>query len=405
MNEDTQMTTGWRDQAPSADLRAKTLARVSAKPRRTTLTFLGLGLVGSGAAAAVLSTMTLFASAPVTLAQVMNADENAESITIVNKRIMGPDKGNGFTVTTKSVGKYFLTTITDENGLQNFGYTDGTEKVSYYGIIRMAAMDGQSNKLDTSFRRPKISAMLKSMKQSKIEENFDWNGRKVTRFTCKMKVRGTDVDQELFVDPKTQLPIRFVSMRDNRSWGDEWTYDYSPIDPASLKPKIPDGTKVVDNRKVRAPFPAWVKRGSSIPFAEFGPSEFAILVDRSLIDRKKFQTPYECTFTDATSKKHSFKGNFTPLMSPSVQIGGKSFAVIVYSHFPGTSEDFTLNDTVSGSVKIAGKTIPFNNIPVAKTATVYMLNSPFSDAYYAKHPNEDERVQRAKWKARQKAED
>ena len=369
-------TAGWRDQAPSLHLKGDILSRIDKGAKTRRIRVLTLGFIGSGIGAAALSAVFLMGSAPVTLAQVIAADDKADSITIVNKRIMGPGKGDDLTFTSRLLGQ----TIRTEFGYSpadprrgSFGYRDKNRVVGYLAEFKLAYVDETSKHYTIRMHQPKISNLLKDFKAAKVEKDFDWNGRTVTRFTYKVSLRGTDLDQELLADPKTNLPIKFTSMRDKGSWGDEWTYDYSQISPQVLEPVLPDGTLVIDNRKQREIMKPLV--GQKIPFIQFSPSE--LIVPVSGLSLPKTGAPFSLKVTAKSGETKTFKGTYSPVTTPMMRISGKDFVSLGVSEQSLGWNDHWIGETTSGQLKILGKTYSFSNVPVILSASSYSLNEPY----------------------------
>ncbi len=398
MNEPTQWNTeGWRDHEPSDFLRQSILDRVARPPKSYRQRWLTLGLVGSGLGAAALSTIFLFAASPVTLAQVIAADDKANSVTIVNRRLMGPEKGGGFTVITKQVGKYWRVDLQNPSFPLNdkvVTYGDGETSIGIRPYLKLAVIDGPAKNYGVLEGRPKVSSLLKDFNAAKVQKNFDWKGRKVTRFTYKAKVRGTDVDQELLVDPSTDLPIRFISMRDHRSWGDEWTYDYSTLDPASLKPEIPSSFETIDDREQRKKMTATVEgRQNTVSLAAVSPYNIALFVDPSIVPQVMTQTTLKYQGTDG--KLHSINGFFwgqaqevvgkgtvnnlhLHIFGGEVHIGQRYLQMLVFNSPDLNSwKQNWLKDQLSGELMIGKKSYKIDNADVIRVGEVYRATAPF----------------------------
>lgn len=398
MNEHTQWNTeGWRDHEPSNNLRESILnlaAQSSPVYRRR---WFALGLIGSGLGAAALSGVFLFAASPISLAQVIAADDKANSVTIVNRRIMGPEKGGGFSVITKQVGKYWRVESRTQTNSVNDGavsYGDGEISIGFRPTLNLATIDGASKHYSLVAGRPKVSSLLKDFKAAKVQKNFDWNGRKVTRFTYKAKVHGTDIDEELLVDPATNLPIRFLSMRDHRSWGDEWTYDYSTIDPASLKPEIPKGTEVIDNREQRKKMTVAVENNqNTMPFAAVSPFQIAIFVDPSNVPTIMSEMRLEYQGADGKSHKvdgYAWGANRVAIQSAvkdkthyhlfggPVNIAKRDLEMLVFNTPDLNSwKQNWLKDHLTGTLKIGKKSYKVENVDVIRVGEVYRATDPF----------------------------
>jgi hypothetical protein len=376
MNDQPIETQGWRDQSPRITLKGEILEKALASPASRRFSPFAAGIVGSGIGVVALSAVMLFSTAPISLAQVIAADEKAESITIVNKRIMGEDKGNGFTVTTKSTSGVTLSTVvrSGSKSPESWGYSDKQNVIRYMDGYKLAVFDAPGAPT-RNIRRLKASEILKDFKAAKVEKNFDWNGRKVIRFTYKAKLRTTDVDEELLVDPKTNLPIRFISMRDNGSWGDEWNYDYSKLDAKALKPKISSETEVIDNRKVRAKMQEIVSASKSqIPLVEVGPAEIGVLVPADWAP-KKGDIKFEIKLSTKDGSEKVFSGTTSPVNPQTTQVGRHRFLALIANQFDSYWKDKSFGDKVSGSVTVNGKKHPFSDLPVVKTGYLYFINN------------------------------
>ncbi|MEI8281091.1 MAG: hypothetical protein WCG75_01680, partial [Armatimonadota bacterium] len=313
MNNYEFPTDGWRDLSVDSALKSKILVKLDHRERSRTKLFVGLGFLSTGLGAAGLSAFFLFGTPTTTLAQVIEAGSKVKSFTWTNRRIMGPEKGNGWTTITRVSGDALLSEhkagIPSRND-GTFGYSDSQQRIHYFGQFKLALIDGPGNKGAIIDEIPKISRILKDFKSSKIEKDFAWNGRKVTRFTFKNKNHDYDIDQELLADPQTNLPLKFISMRDNRSWGDEWTFDYSPIDKKTLKPTIPADAKVVDLRPQRQKLMATLSHSKSdVPtWLSSSLFESVLIVKKSAVLQNQFMQ-FEADVTSEQLKKTiHFKG-------------------------------------------------------------------------------------------------
>ena len=400
MNDQHFDTTGWRDQSPSLLLKGDILGKVARQDRTRRLKVLGLGLVTSGLGFAALSSVLLFSSAPLTLAQVIAADEKAVSMTCINRRIMGDPKKSSFTTTTREVADVMTIVVTSNSNPKGvmFGYIDRTGTVTVDTRFNLVTLDNRQKLSSYAYRRPKLSEFLKDFKNSKVEKDFDWNGRKVTRFTCKVVLNNTDVDQELLVDPKTSLPIRFTNLRDHRSWGDEYTYDYSKLDPKSLKPSIPNDALIVDHAKLRTEI---VKIASSsnasIPFLDSSPYQLAIPLKLSLLPKLGL-TNFELRISTTNGAIEMYKGTFGRFGSSCIRLTGgddktsaKDFAVLTVDQLNPHWKDDGFKDNVNGSLIVNGKTYTFSKLPVIKSGFLPLLLQAFEDKYKAAHPEDQPR--------------
>lgn len=375
MNDQPIETQGWRDQSPRTTLKGEIMEKALSVQARRRFSPFAAGLVGSGIGVTALVMVTLMSVSQVSLAQVIAADAKADSITIVNRRIMGEDKGNGFTITTKTTKDVRSSSVTryGADSPESWGYSDQKEVMWYRANLNLAIYDQPSRKSSTP--RLTASQILKDFKAAKVEKNFDWKGRKVTRFTYKAKLRSTDVDEELLVDPKTNLPIQFISMRDNGSWGDEWHYDYSKLDFKNLKPKIPAGTEIIDNRKQRVLMQnILAKATSQVPLVQVAPFQVGILVAKNLV-REKGETKFEIKLKTKSGETKVYSGSTSPLGLQTVKAGGRQYYLLLAMNQEDSSwKDKSFGDKVSGSVTVDGKTLSFSNLPAMRIADPYLLN-------------------------------
>lgn len=375
MNDQPIETQGWRDQSPRTTLKGEIMEKALSVQARRRFSPFAAGLVGSGIGVTALVMVTLMSVSQVSLAQVMAADAKADSITIVNRRIMGEDKGNGFTITTKTTKDVRSTSVTryGADSPESWGYSDQKQVMWYRASLNLAIYDQPNRKSSTP--RLTASQILKDFKAAKVEKNFDWKGRKVTRFTYKAKLRSTDVDEELLVDPKTNLPIQFISMRDNGSWGDEWHYDYSKLDFKNLKPKIPAGTEIIDNRKQRVLMQnILAKATSQVPLVQVAPFQVGILVAKNLV-REKGETKFEIKLKTKLGETKVYSGSASPLVLQTVKAGGRQYYLLLATNQEDSSwKDKSFGDRVSGSVTVDGKTLSFSNLPAMRIADPYLLN-------------------------------
>ncbi|MBI1331996.1 MAG: hypothetical protein GC165_03860 [Armatimonadetes bacterium] len=380
MNEPTFDLDGWRDSSPAPYLAGDLLARVERDAKRRRAKLVVLSLAGSGLGVAALSTVFLFGSAPMTMAQVIAAEKKADSVTIVNHRIMGSPEKRSFTVTTKIAKGVCVNfyTLDDEKGpAQNFSYRDDKTVMGYVAAIHAGSIDVPSTRYQLQFRIPSLDDILKRFPPPTVERDFDWKGRKVTRFVCTKVTSNTDQRVELLADPQTNLPIRLLAMRDHGSWGDEYLYDYSKLDPADLKPEFPAGTEVFDNREVRkAMMTAVGQAGRGMPFIEVSPTEVVIPIPVAVAPKSR-SVKFELNVKTGNGATKHFSATYTPYFG-TLRIDKQSFAPFRWS---GMQDDWSkvwkAGDKVSGSVKFGDKTLKFEKVPLIRCAGAVILNEPF----------------------------
>ncbi len=380
---------GWRDQAADNSLKGAILGKISRRDRLRRARALAWGFVCSGVGIAALTAFVLLSTTGITLAQVIAADQKAVSLTIVNRRIMGAAKAGGFTITTWVLGDQARTEVqlaASKEPTRDFYHIDREQTIWYRAGLNLAVYDGKFKNQERALRAPRASELLRDFKAARVEAAHDWNGRTVTRFTYNADVANTGVDQELLVDPDTKLPIKFTSMRDHGSWGDEWTYDYSKIDPSRVIPVIPQGTRVIDNRKQRAAM-GRIARSSkgTVVMAEIAPKQIVVLVERSVVPGAGF-TPFEIRLKGRDGSEKSYKGDLNLNISGKVRVGERDLVAILWSeHLTPWDERWFGETTVSGRVRIADKTYSFSELPAFATGDVHTLNVPFAEAYRAAH--------------------
>ncbi|MCO5296223.1 MAG: hypothetical protein M9921_05135 [Fimbriimonadaceae bacterium] len=384
---------GWRDRAAELALKDTVLDLIPRRDRSRRLRVLALGLGGSSLALGALSLFVFFGSSKVTLAQVIAADQKADSLTIVHRRIMSPEKGGGFTVTTWVLGDQTRTELQralDPEPTGDFYCTHGEETIWYRSALNLVVYDAKSKIQPRANRAPRVEEMLKDFAAAKVEEGYNWNGRTVTRFTYKADVGNTNVDEELLVDPETKLPIRFTSMRDRGSWGDEWTYNYAKFDPARLKPNVPASAQVIDHRKLREPMARIAKDAKgAVAMVVIAPFEVAVLMEAARVQKAPFGI-FEIALTAKDGSTKMYKGQFAdPLGSGLLRVGGRDFAVIRSSRNDPHWEEHWFGKNVAGHVRFNGETYAFADVPTVAAGGIFMLNEPFSAAYWAAHPNKN----------------
>ena len=322
-----------------------------------------------------------------TLAQVLQAELQAESITVVNRRIMGADKGGGFTITTWMYRDKFRAEVQQAAATQpthDFYYSDREGTTWYVEKMRLAVLDERMKGQPQMPSAPRASELLKDFSAAHVQTSYDWNGRTVTRFTYTAEVGNTDVDQELLVDPQTKLPIKFTSMRDGRSWGDEWTYDYTKIDPSRLNPVLPEGTRLLDHRKQRLEMARIAKAATGqVAMAQIGLDKIALLVRPDLLVTGGFR-PFEVRMRASDGSVKAFKGNYNLNVNGPLRVGGKALVPISSSGSTLHREEKWFGPRVSGNLLVGGKTYAFENLPVIEAGNVFTLNMPFTKAYRAR---------------------
>jgi hypothetical protein len=388
MNTNEFVTDGWRDAAANPDLVAVVLARLRQREKARHKRVLAYGFLATGTGSAALSALFLFGTPAVTLAQVIAAGSKVDSYTATNRRIMGPDKGNGFSFIKRVSGDALCQTVRHANPSKrdrSFGYIDANGSITYFAEQKIALLDSHERSTAAYKKIPEITSMLKDFKASKIDQGFEYEGRKVTRFTFKRKVHDYDIDEELLADPNTKLPIKFTSMRDNRSWGDEWIYDYTPLDRASIKPIIPAGTKIIDLVPQRKQFVEALSQSSStIPlFLSSSAHETVLIVKKSVAKNFQF-LPYSADVrSNASGKNKHFRGNeFFQDGRNEFVIGSQEFFCInLQSDADRLTNAFDASDTLSGSITIenykANSTIQFADIPGLQVGFVDSIIEPF----------------------------
>ncbi len=393
MNTNEFVTDGWRDDAVSPDLKATVLAKLGQREKARHKYALAFGFLATGAGVVALSGVFLFGTPTVTLAQVMAASSKVDSYTVTNRRIMGPDKGNGFSFIMRVSGDAVCQTEKSGNpwkGDGSFGYIDKTGSLTYFANLKIALLDNRERNIAEFIRIPEISSMLKDFKASKVEQGFEYEGRKVTRFTFKRKVHDYDIDQELLADPKTNLPIKFTSMRDSRSWGDEWIYDYTPIDRSTIKPSIPVGAETIDLVPQRVRFAEILTHSKSdVPTFLSSPLHETVLIVRSkAVKEGQLQAFSVLAKSKLTGKTKSFKGYVDFMGRGEFTIGGQDYLSLKLQ----TEEDrnqnaFDASDTLSGSVLIDNykkkMIIPFENVSGLKVGFEMAITAPFRKTYKA----------------------
>ncbi|HLO99951.1 MAG TPA: hypothetical protein VK171_15250, partial [Fimbriimonas sp.] len=345
---------------------------------------LWFGFAATGGGAFVASVFFLVAPTPVTLAQVIEADAKTKSVTIINRRIMGPEKGGGFTITRKILGDIVKTSVSrmTHDDVGNFDYSDSKQSVRYMPSLNVAILDGPSRYHALNAKPPSLAQSLRNMRVSHVETDFDWNGKKVTRFTFKGMVRDSFIEDELIADPNTKLPIQFTRMRENRAWGDVYEYDYSKIDPLEMTPIVPDGTQMIDHRLVRKELESVVPRKETIGLAVLAsPVEAAVLIDRKLL-------PKTGPFTfglKVGSQTTPITSQMDLRTSGNLLIGSREYGLVIIR---GMNPDWfglrTLK-VASGDLTISRdadqKSYRFNAIPVFLSGDIENLMQPFSGRF------------------------
>lgn len=381
-------TDRWRNPAIDPALKAHVLQKLDRhdKARKTRVFVLSFAATSGGAFAA--SFIFLFGSTTVTLAQVIAADSRTRSLTVITRRIMGPEKGGGFTVTRRILGDMIRTEASGEMyfGKGNFAYADSTKSIRYLPVFKLAVVDQPFKSYTASLKPPKITDMLKNFNAAKVENNVQWNGRTVTRFTYKAKLTNTDVDEELIVDPKTKLPIRLISMRDNRSWGDEYSYDYSKIDPSVMTPIIPEGTQTIDQREERKGIEKAILGNPSVaPVVVVSPYEVGVLVKRSELDAKNPFTVELKVGSMTTARQATRNLN----MIGNLRIGTHEYGIASINDVNLDWAGLRTSDKASGELSITvgtrRKTYKISNLPVFHGGEIYSLNRTFADKFRAIH--------------------
>lgn len=388
MNTTEFVIDGWRDETVNPELKNVVSAKLAQRHKSQRRGILAFGFLATGASAAILSAVLLLGGSTLTLAQVVAAGSKVDSYTVTNRRIMGVDKGNGFSLIKRVSGDAYSQTFKGALPRKDdgtFGYVDSHSSISYWAQFKVAFLDSRERSTDAYRRIPEISTMLKDFKASKVEQGYEYEGRKVTRFTFKRKVHDYDIDQELLADPKTNLPIKFTSMRDNRSWGDEWSFDYTPIDRASIKPEIPPETKIIDLVPQRKHLVDVLSRSSG-PIPTFLSSplhETVFIVKKSEVKNQQFMMFKAEVKSKLTGKTKHFHG--TEMFQSGqneFKIGSQEYVCVRLQ----TEEDrdgnaFAASDALTGSITEEGfrfkKTTRFSDVRGTEVGVVHSILAPF----------------------------
>ncbi len=394
MNNYEFPTDGWRDLAADPALSSKVLLNLDRREKTRHRRVLAFGFLSTGVGAAGLSTFFLFGTPTTTLAQVLEAGSKVTSFTETNRRIMGPEKGDGFSTITRVSGDVFLREHKNAHPSSSdgtFGYSDSHQRIHYYGQFKLALIDGPGQMREAFDRIPKITWFLKDFKASKVENNYIWNGRKVTRFTFKNKNHDYDIDEELLADPQTNLPLKFISMRDKRSWGDEWLFDYSPIDKKTLKPTIPAGAKIVDLRPQREKLVATLSHSKvDVPtWLSSSMFESVLIVKKSAALQNQFMQ-FEADVTSELLKKTiHFRGIVEPNYHPAIKVNGQDYWQFnLVREGDRLKNTFVPTDRLSGSITFSSyqfppiiegrkKTFTFKNIAATEVGYAHYVVAPF----------------------------
>jgi hypothetical protein len=183
----------------------------------------------------------------VSLGQVVEATKQVRTYTMVNRRIMGSEKRNGFSIKIVQDGDVASVTTTwaDSSTPDTMGwYSLGS---SFYWHKKLAfVIQSPARKLG-SYVDHFSPRMFKDPSSAKVLKTT-WEGKQVTVFTAHAKGHGYDVDETMTVDARTRLPLRYLRMCDGGSWGDEWRFDYSVPSKSELKLAVPAGIPVIDQR-------------------------------------------------------------------------------------------------------------------------------------------------------------
>ena len=394
MNDIDISTVGWRDQPETPLLKDKILRKIDAREKSQRRRVLAFGFLTTGVTAAGISAFFLFGAAPITLAQVMEAGSKVKSFTEKYRRIMGPEKGGGWTDISHVSGDTFYTEVKNTIPAHDdgtFSYTDSKQRIHYFGRFKLAFIDGPGQKRDPSDQIPKITTFLKDFKASKVEKDFDWNGRKVTRFTYKKKTHDYDIDEELLADPQTHLPLKFMSMRDNRSWGDEWIFDYTQVDKATLKPTIPNEAKVVDLRPQREKLLAILSHPKSDVPTWLSSSLFeSVLIVRIAAMPPNQLIRYEADIRSSLQGKTiHFSGYVDTSGQRNLKVNGQEYCQInLIREQDRLKNTFSPSDHLSGNIAIAiltgggqAKKVSFNDLPATEVGHADFVVAPFRVPY------------------------
>lgn len=388
MNDTEIHLPNWRNPASGPELKAKVLGKVSRCLRVRKARVLWFGFAATGGGAFVASVVFLVAPTPVTLAQVIEADAKAKSVTITNRRIMGPEKGGGYTTTRKILGKAMRKSVSNGRGFGegNFAYSDATQSTRYLPAFNLAVVDGPLRSYEYFVKPPSINTLLRNLKAARVENNVDWNGRKVTRFTYSGLNGANKVDEVLLVDPATKLPIKFSRLFADGAWGDEFDYDYSPLEPSDMAPIVPQGTQTIDHRLVRQALKREVESKRTVmPAVLISPYEVGVLVERKKMPTKgqfvvelkvgSMEKPIK-SVCDLTTIGNMLVGSQEYGLA-SIHDARLNWAGLRESKI--TSGEMTIS---SGSKR---KTYRLSAVPVFASGDVYSLIRPFSDRFREKN--------------------
>ena len=390
MNDTEFLTEGWRDQSADPRLVDRVLRNLNQRERSQRKWFIALGFLATGGGAAATSAFFLFGATPLTLAQVIEAGSKVKSFTETNRRIMGDESKRGFSIIKKVSGDAVFTEFKQAAGApdrgRDYGYGDSKETITFMGYVNTAFVDGPRDFGDRYREVPQISVLLKDFKASKVERDFEWEGRKVTRFTFKNKVHDYDIDQELLADPKTNLPLKFTSMRDNKSWGDEWTFDYRPVDRANLKPDLPKDAKVIDLGPERSRFVKAIEHSNAVVpmFLTSSLLETTLLV-KAVGHYSNSFLQYEVKVHSAAGKSYTATGYTDPTYIRDLRFGSQRYWQLSLRDHQADmkgSGTFTAEDRLSGTVTVRfgknqSKVITFKDVKGIDVGWVEAVVHPF----------------------------
>lgn len=213
------------------------------------------------------------------LAQVAAAQSEQTEYTLVNTRILG--NGKELEIVECKDGKRWSrrakTLEVTKSGIKE-------EEPPVSGVLGVTVMDGKQTTIiihnpptmdmvEIDDPRPlrdsysfDIHQILRSHGKLTKSMGQTWQGRRVDRFVFHGLYRDSGkmktVDQTVIADADTHLPLRVEEMRDDKSWGDIWDYQYRQPAESAFEVSIAPTAKVYDLPKERVAIVRALKTGA-----------------------------------------------------------------------------------------------------------------------------------------------
>ncbi|MEZ0326453.1 MAG: hypothetical protein ACAH95_11150 [Fimbriimonas sp.] len=231
----------------------------------------------------------------------------------------------------------------------------------------------------------RVDRLLRPGVKPVFQKGVMWKGRRVNRFTIHDTYRSTTLqtfDQEVIVDPGTNLPIQMTIMRDSGAWGDVWDYSFATPPASAFVPRIPAGARVYDNRVLRRRLPELLSESQIGGLIVGEANSLLLLTDAAELPAGKVQVSLRLSGAEG-----QLNGDFSdwPWLSrdpgvmraeDGIQINGRKWRLARFflpvPDWPRVN-GLRQRKATSGTLTINGKPIRFENVPIVRVGDAMAL--------------------------------